>query len=179
MRGGNLASVLEHGALTSAQTMTMVDQLGNALQTAHRSGVVHGDINSDSPVDDEGNAYLSDFGIAVGSGEVAARSDISSLGVLVAQALTGRSGDVGELRGGLSDPVARVIDRAIDVDAAGRYGSVGDLVDDLHDALGGDTHHGLRRSSRRRPSTTLTKGYEHLTLSMQPISSVANVSSNG
>ena len=31
------------------------------------------------------------------------------------------------------------IDRAIDVDAAGRYGSVGDLVDDLHDALGGDT----------------------------------------
>ena len=46
MRGGSLASVLEHGALTPAQTMTMVDQLGNALQTAHRSGVVHGDINS-------------------------------------------------------------------------------------------------------------------------------------
>ena len=37
MRGGSLASVLEHGTFTSAQTMTMVDQLGNALQTAHRS----------------------------------------------------------------------------------------------------------------------------------------------
>ena len=119
MRGGSLASVLEHGALTSAQTMTMVDQLGNALQTAHRSGVVHGDINSDNVLlDDEGNAYLSDFGIAVGEGEVAARSDISGLGVLVAQALTGRSGGVDELRGALPDPVARVIDRAIDVDAA-------------------------------------------------------------
>lgn len=140
MRGGNLASVLEHGALTSAQTMTMVDQLGNALQTAHRSGVVHGDINSDNVLlDDEGNAYLSDFGIAVGAGEVAARSDISSLGVLVAQALTGRSGGVDELRGALPDPVARVIDRAIDVDAAGHYGSVGELVDDLHEALGGGT----------------------------------------
>ena len=71
--------------------MTMVDQLGHALQTAHRAGVVHGDINSDNVLlDDEGNAYLSDFGIAVGAGEVAAKSDISSLGVLVAQALTGR-----------------------------------------------------------------------------------------
>ena len=119
MRGGSLASVLEHGALTSAQTMTMVDQLGNALQTAHHSGVVHGNINSDNVLlDDDGNAYLSDFGIAVGAGEVAARADISSLGVLVAQALTGRSGDVDELRGALSDPVARVIDRAIEVDAA-------------------------------------------------------------
>ena len=138
MRGGNLASVLERGALTPAQTMTMVDQLGNALQTAHRSGVVHGDINSDNVLlDDDGNAYLSDFGIAVGAGEVAARSDISSLGVLVAQALTGRSGAVDELRDELPDPVARVIDRAIGVDAAGRYESVGDLVDDLHEALGG------------------------------------------
>ena len=138
MRGGNLASVLEHGAFTSAQTMMMVDQLGNALQTAHRSGVVHGDINSDNVLlDDEGNAYLSDFGISVGAGEVAATSDISSLGVLVAQALTGRSGAVDELRGALPDPVARVVDRAIDVDAAGRYGNVGDLVDDLHEVLGG------------------------------------------
>ena len=48
MRGGNLAAVLERGPLSSAQTMTMLDQLGNALQAAHRSGVVHGDINSDN-----------------------------------------------------------------------------------------------------------------------------------
>ena len=160
MRGGNLASVLEHGALTSAQTMTMVDQLGNALQTAHRSGVVHGDINSDNVLlDDEGNAYLSDFGIAVGAGEVAARSDISSLGVLVAQALTGRSGEVDELREALPDPVARVIDRAIDVDAAGRYGNVGDLVDDLHEALGGSTG---SRATTLEPETSVDNPYKGL-----------------
>lgn len=160
MRGGSLASVLEHGALTSAQTMTMVDQLGNALQTAHRSGVVHGNINSDNVLlDDEGNAYLSDFGIAVGAGEVAAGADISSLGVLVAQALTGRSGEVDELRGGLPDPVARVIDRAIDVDAAARYGSVGDLVDDLHEALGGGTG---SQATPPEPKTSVDNPYKGL-----------------
>ena len=160
MRGGSLASALEHGALTSAQTMTMVDQLGNALQTAHRSGVVHGNINSDNVLlDDEGNAYLSDFEIAVGAGEVAASSDISSLGVLVAQALTGRSGGVDELRGRLPDPVARVIDRAIDVDAAGRYGNVGDLVDDLHEALGVDT---ASRATTLEPETSVDNPYKGL-----------------
>ena len=140
MRGGNLASALERGALTSTQTMTLVDQLGNALQTVHRAGVVHGDLNSGNVLlDGEGNAYLSDFEIAVGPDEVAARSDISSLGVLVAQALTGRSGAVDELRDELPDPVARVVDRAIAVDDSGCYASVGDLVDDLHSAFGADT----------------------------------------
>ncbi len=59
--------------------------------------------------------------------------------MLVAQALTGRSGGIDELRAELPDPVARVIDRAIDVDAAQRYGNVGDLVDSLHEALDGGT----------------------------------------
>ena len=181
MRGGNLASVLEHGALTSAQTMTMVDQLGNALQTAHRSGVVHGDINSDNVLlDDEGNAYLSDFGIAVGAGEVAARSDISSLGVLVAQALTGRSGAVDELRGALPDPVARVIDRAIDrrrrrvLRERRRLGR--------RSARGARRGHGTTAGDARaggRLSTTRTRGCERSTSSMQSTSSVANDSSNG
>ena len=138
--------------------MTMVDQLGDALQTAHRSGVVHGDIKPDNVLlDDEGNAYLSDFGIAVG-----ARAMSTGLGHLrprrlVAEALTGRERRVDELRGALPDRVARVIDRATGVDAAGRYESVDDLVDDLHEALGGDDgSHGLpiaaRVERRRRQS---------------------------
>ena len=181
MRGGNLAAALERGALTSVQTMTLVDQLGNALQTVHRSGVVHGDINSANVLlDDEGNAYLSDFGIAVGPGEVAARSDISSLGLLVAQALTGRSGAADELRDELPDPVARVVDRAITLDDTGCYASVGDLVDDLHSAFGTETEpRPCQRKNWWQLSTTRTKGCEHSMSSMQSTSSVANDSSNG
>ena len=68
---GSLTTVLERGALTPTQTITMIDQLGDALQTAHRSGVVHGDIKPDNVlIDGDGNAYLSDFGIAVGDAEV-------------------------------------------------------------------------------------------------------------
>ena len=127
--------MLEHSALSPAQTTTMVDQLGSALQTAHRSGVVHRDIKpANILIDDEGNAYLSDFGIAVGAdggtsdapsarstldapyaspeqldrGEVTATSDIYSLGVVVAQALTGLSGEVAQIRGALPPPVLRV-----------------------------------------------------------------------
>ena len=136
MPGGNLASVLDHGALTPAQAMTMVEQLGHAVQAAHRAGVIHGDINSNNVLlDDDGDAYLSDFGIVAGAGHVDPRSDISGLGMLVAQALTGRNVGVTELRAALPDPVARVVDRATDLDAVDRYGSVVELVDGLHEVL--------------------------------------------
>ena len=100
MRGGSLTTVLERGALTPTQTLTMIDQLGDALQTAHRSGVVHGDIKPDNVlIDGDGNAYLSDFGIAVGDAEVSPSSDVYGLGVLVAEALTGTTDGLDERRG--------------------------------------------------------------------------------
>ena len=133
--GGSLATVLERGALTPQQTLTIVDQLGNALQTAHRSGVVHGDVNrSNVLLDVDGNAYLSDFGIAFGHDQSAPTSDIQGLGVLVAEALTGRTGELETLRAGLPDQAARVIERATGEDTGG-YRSVGELVADLREAL--------------------------------------------
>jgi DNA-binding SARP family transcriptional activator len=138
MPGGSLGSVLDHRALTPVETMTMVEQLGNAIETAHRAGVMHGDINSDNVLlDDDGNAFLSDFGIVTGAGEIDPRSDISGLGMIVAQALTRRSLGVTELREALPDPIARVIDRATALDAVDRYGSVVELVDGLHEVLDG------------------------------------------
>ena len=139
MKGGSLADVLAASALDGDQAAMVVDQLGSALHTAHRAGVVHRDIKpANILIDDDGNAYLSDFGIAVGPdgepsdseagtsslsppyaspeqlhhGTVTASSDVYSLGVVVAQALTGLRGEIGQIRGALGAPLRSVIDRA-------------------------------------------------------------------
>jgi DNA-binding SARP family transcriptional activator/ABC-type glycerol-3-phosphate transport system substrate-binding protein/tRNA A-37 threonylcarbamoyl transferase component Bud32 len=140
----DLSTVLERGPLTPAQTITMIDQLGDALQTAHRSGVVHGHIDPDNVlVDGDGNAYLSDFGIAIGDAELTPASDVYGLGVLAAEALTGRIDELDELRPSLPDQVARVIDRATGVAAAARYDSVDQLVTEMREALSGGTRRSL------------------------------------
>ncbi len=72
LRGGNLeTSVLEH-PWTLDRTLAMVDQIGAGLAVAHRAGVVHRDVKSANILlDDESNAYLSDFGIALEASEIA------------------------------------------------------------------------------------------------------------
>ena len=47
--------------------MRIAEQVGGALEAAHGAGVVHGDIRPGSVViDDNGNAYLANFGMALG-----------------------------------------------------------------------------------------------------------------
>ena len=113
MKGGTLANVLGDRALEPGEVLAMVDQVGSALDTVHRAGLVHGDIQPANVLIDDGNAYLADFGIAVDvdlqssrslarqplrrtspdrleQGEVTAASDIYNFGLLVAHAFTGR-----------------------------------------------------------------------------------------
>ncbi len=65
LRGGSLRQMLKAGPVSNDVTLRVLDQVAAALATAHRRGVVHRDIKPDNILfDEEGNAYLADFGIA-------------------------------------------------------------------------------------------------------------------
>jgi WD40 repeat protein/serine/threonine protein kinase len=65
LRGGSLRSLIDMGPLAIPVIARVLDQVAAALEVAHRSGVIHRDIKPDNILLDEaGNAYLVDFGIA-------------------------------------------------------------------------------------------------------------------
>ncbi|MBI5959085.1 MAG: protein kinase [Chloroflexi bacterium] len=65
LRGGSLRSALREGPLDTVTAVRVTEQISAALATAHRRGVVHRDIKPDNILfDEDGNAYLADFGIA-------------------------------------------------------------------------------------------------------------------
>ncbi|MCA9914906.1 MAG: serine/threonine-protein kinase PknK, partial [Anaerolineae bacterium] len=116
LRGGSLRDSLEeHGAWEPARVVRLLNQISAALTFAHVNGVIHRDLKTDNILIDEmGNTYLTDFGIAkdlgreenltkdniLGTpaylapeqirGQVATpQSDIYALGIMTFEALTG------------------------------------------------------------------------------------------
>jgi oligopeptide transport system substrate-binding protein len=123
LRGGSLKDALSAGPYGLTAAVRLVDQVAGALETAHQNGVVHRDLKpSNILLDEAGNGYLSDFGIAkhllgttvgtptgaiIGSpaymspeqitaGEVTPRSDLYSLAIVIYEILTAETpfGDI-------------------------------------------------------------------------------------
>lgn len=66
LSGGSLRQLLKKGRMTTPQIVRTFNQIVRALAFAHRHNVIHRDIKPENILlDDEGNAFLTDFGIAV------------------------------------------------------------------------------------------------------------------
>ena len=65
MSGGTLADLIYKGPLSLDQVAKLTDQISEGLGHAHRKGIIHRDFKpSNILLDENGNAYLADFGIA-------------------------------------------------------------------------------------------------------------------
>jgi serine/threonine-protein kinase len=114
LAGGSMAQFIRRGLPTFEAIIKPIDQIAQALDYAHHQGIIHRDLKpANILLDERGNAYLTDFGIArvldsnlTGSAIIGtpaymspeqanalpldSRSDIYSFGIVLFELLSGR-----------------------------------------------------------------------------------------
>lgn len=161
--GGSLADLLEHGEVALPRIVRWTAEVADAVEFAHREGVIHRDIKpANILVDRHDRALLADFGIAVQAdapptlargtfrymspqqreGHASGpRDDVYSLGVVLEEALARRPAGSPDSRQGRGDDatlaaaMARVVRRATASDPAARHASAAELAADLRQSL--------------------------------------------
>lgn len=141
VEGGTLASLLDNGPLSEAETLRIARQVLIALRTLHAAGIIHRDIKpSNLLIDPSGIVKLADFGLSlrlqskdtratvantiVGTveyispeqalgGTIDERTDLYALGVVIFEMLTGRVPFDGD--SSIATIVSHIHEKAVDV----------------------------------------------------------------
>ncbi len=107
IEGGTLSRLIEGGGVELARGAALLDQILSGLAAIHARGIVHRDLKPGNILlDQEGTAYISDFGIAQSKGQVAREATMLTARYAAPEAI-----DPSLKRGGA--------DRQIDLYAAG------------------------------------------------------------
>ena len=151
LAGGTLERRLDNGPLDIDAALTLARQIGGALSAAHSRGMIHRDVKSANILfDEDGNAFLSDFGIAqegsIAGGPEAAlspgspayaspeqlrreavgpASDVFSLGVVLFESLSGS----------LPFPADTPLDVLVDKQLTEPYPELADVRSDIPEAI--------------------------------------------
>ncbi|MBL8216585.1 MAG: protein kinase [Bryobacterales bacterium] len=147
VEGQSLRQVLQKGPLDGAAASAYLTQLASALDSAHRAGIIHGDIKPGNLlIGSDGRLVVIDYGFATRegavtqqlpagtpdylspeqrAGKVAAGSDVYAMALVAFEMLTAqvamrvlRAG--GTLREHVPEPVAQVLELALAEDPAAR-----------------------------------------------------------